>query len=97
LGGGEPGEPAEEDDTDAVAPGHDRHRDLGGLGTPPTTEPQGCYSTDRGRFGIRVISGHKGVAERKTFVEQHLRVITRRPPRASTTIAQSTVHRGVRK
>src|SRR5687767_14146467 len=50
----------------------------------------------RGRFGIRAISGHKGVAERKTFVEQHLRVIICRPARASTTTAQSTVHRGVR-
>src|SRR5688572_6280480 len=50
----------------------------------------------RGRFGIRVISGHKGIAGRKTFIEQYRRVITCRPLMASTPIAQSIVHRGVR-
>jgi len=52
---------------------------------------------DRGRFRMRVISGHKGMAVRKPVTEQYLRVITCRPVRTSKIIAQSIVHRGVRK
>ena len=64
---------------------------------PCASELDGTSGASWDRFRIRVISGHKGIAVRKPVVEQHLRVITCCPLRASTTIAQSIVHRGVRK
>src|SRR3954462_15885510 len=74
-----------------IAGGHNAgNTDAGGEAALACQVPeQPAVRTLRGRFRIRVISGHKGIAVRKPVIEQHLSVITCHPLKASTTIAQS--------